>query len=218
MNLNHVNPNGTLNPLALHEAVHQGDLKAVVALLAAGANPNHPANELQGCAPLHIACLLHGRAFQGSRHREASVYSDIAATLIFFGAQVSLRDQQYRLPAGLAEGFPPKCVREAMAKKAAAMPGVFDPDDKGMGFEHFHSMMRDHRLSSVEPIGGGPRYLSDLTPPSELRVYFAERKRLAAHYKKQLPVNAARAHEEELAAGRAALARLGLGQAQEVRA
>lgn len=220
--MTNVSPNKTPKvALALHEAVHQADLKQVLALLEAGANPNHQADELQGCSPLHVACLLHGQACHGHRHHTAEVLNVIAGHLLKHGAVVTLRDHQYRVPAALAEGFTPKCVREAMATKAEAMPGIFDPVGTEVSSEHARTMMRDHRLSKVEPLGGGPLYLAEQTPLSDRRDYYAERQRRVAHYTGQMAVNVARAHEEELAACRAALVRLGLGQSlvvHEVRA
>lgn len=219
-----VSPNKTpKHTLALHEAVHQADLKKVVTLLAEGANPNLQADELQGCAPLHIACLLHGRAFQSNRHREARIYSEIAETLLKAGALVTLRDHQFRVPAALAEGFTPKSVREAMARKATAEPGVFDPSSKQMWHDGpkdtgknnsdlLRWLMRDHPLRAIEPLGGGPLLQSDRVSYAEQRAYYEESQRRTDEYKALQPINAARAREEEMAAGRAALVRLGLGQ------
>jgi ankyrin repeat protein len=89
-------------PLA--EAAHRGDIPAIRALIAAGANPN--AYDATSQTPLHWAARGGHRAGPHVCQGEASGSPDVVAALIDAGADVNATDRRGSLP-GQSSGWTP---------------------------------------------------------------------------------------------------------------
>lgn len=146
------------SPTSLHYAAHEGDVAAVRALLADGADAN--ATSFFGMTPLHLVVREYARRQRGFLN--ADRWSECTRLLLEAGANPMLRCTPDCVPAGLGEGLVPPALRDAMV--VLAERGVWRDDDRDHHERAFQAKQAARTYSRI-----GFRHSEDESACEEIR-------------------------------------------------